>query len=272
VHAALLALALLAAPILGRLPAAEVDAFLASLDGEGAPLAERIARVSARFVGTRYVRDPLGEGPGRLPDPDPQIDLGRVDCLTFVEQVLALAQRRTLGEATLLLQRYRYARGEVSYRKRRHFMELQWLPGLQAEGLLRDVTARIGGEATRIFEREVTRRSYRGAFRVWRRRLGKALPLGVIRLPYVRAADAPRLAARIPPGTILALVRRTPRRSPIAITHVGFVVPGARGMVFRHAIHVAGRVIEEPLPGYLARHARDPASLGFHFAEPLPVP
>jgi D-alanyl-D-alanine carboxypeptidase/D-alanyl-D-alanine-endopeptidase (penicillin-binding protein 4) len=272
VQLARLVLALLAAPNLGRLPAAEVDAFLASLDGERAPLAERIARVSSRLVGTRYVRDPLGEGRGRLPDPDPLIDLARVDCLTFVEQVLALAQRRTLRDATLLLQRYRYARGEIDYRQRRHFMELQWLPGIVAEGLLRDVTARIGGEATRIFEREVTRRSYRGAFRVWRRRLRNALPVGTIRLAYVAAADAPRLAARIPPGAILALLRRTPRRSPIAITHVGFVVPGERGMVFRHAIHVAGRVIEEALPKYLARHARDPASLGFHFAEPLPAP
>jgi hypothetical protein len=257
---------------LGRLSPSEVDAFLSDLSRSGAPLAERIERVSARFLGTRYVRDPLGEGKGGRWDPDPLIDLRRVDCLTFVEQVLALAQRPSLKQATSLLQTYRYAGGEIRYRRRRHFMELQWLPGLVRGGLLKDLTSAVAGDAAQTLAREVTRESYRGAFRKWPRKLGDALPLGTIRLSYVPAALAPALAARLRPGTIMALVRRTPDSWPVVITHVGFIVRHEGQVVFRHAIHVAGRVIDEGLDRYFARHARDSKSLGFHLAEPVPAP
>jgi D-alanyl-D-alanine carboxypeptidase/D-alanyl-D-alanine-endopeptidase (penicillin-binding protein 4) len=265
----LLAASLAASPRLGSLPAADVDALLRELQASRLSFAERIARVSERFVGTRYVRDPLGEGKGAPVDPDPLIDLGRVDCLTFVEQVLALAQRPSLEEATALLQRYRYENGRVSYERRRHFMELQWFPGLARQGLLRDITRAVGGDAVRAFERKVGERSYRGSFREWRRKLGQALPQGRIRLDYVLARAAPSRAGRIAPGTIMALLRRTPRSWPITITHVGFVVRRGDALVFRHAIRRAGRVIDERLERYLARHARDKRSLGFHFAEPL---
>jgi hypothetical protein len=261
-----------AKPRLGHLLPAQIDAFLSDLQRAGIPLAERIERVSARFLGTRYVRDPLGEGKGGHWDPDPLIDLNRVDCLTFVEQVLALAQRTTLNGATSLLATYRYDGGQVSYRRRRHFMELQWLPGLVRVGLLRDLTPEVAGDAARTLVREVTRESYRGAFRRWPRRLGGSLPLGSIRLSYVPTSKAPALAGKIPPGTIMALVRRTPESWPVVVTHVGFVVRRAQELVFRHAIHVAGRVIDEPLDRYIARHARDPRSLGFHLAEAIPAP
>src|SRR5258706_453940 len=100
-----------AQPRLGKLSPAEIDAFLAELQKGKLSLVERVNRVSARFLGTRYVRDPLGEGSKAGEDPDPLVDLARVDCVTFVEQVLALAQRPTLAEGVTLLQRYRYARG-----------------------------------------------------------------------------------------------------------------------------------------------------------------
>lgn len=258
-------------PRLGRLGEPAIDDFLRAVQQSPGPLAERVARVSARLVGTRYVRDPLGEGSRGRRDRDPLIDLARVDCLTFVEQVLALSQRSTLRQASELLQRYRYAGSEARYHRRRHFMELQWLPGLAGEGLLRDVTREVAGEAARTFEREVRRESYRNAFRRWRRRLGDELPVGTIRLAYVPAREAPGVAARIPDGAVMSLLRRTPRDWPVTITHVGFVVRQGQGRVFRHAIARAGRVVDEALGAYLSRHARDPASLGFHLALPLPA-
>src|SRR5207249_1589617 len=54
-------------------------------------LARRIAVVSARYLGTSYVRDPLGEGPGATPDSDRLFCRTGVDCQTYVEQVLAEA-------------------------------------------------------------------------------------------------------------------------------------------------------------------------------------
>ena len=58
----------------------------------GRPLPERVVGVSARFLGVPYVVSPLGEGHGQ--DPDPLFRADAVDCLTFVEQSLALAYSR----------------------------------------------------------------------------------------------------------------------------------------------------------------------------------
>jgi hypothetical protein len=257
------------APRLGELRRAELDAFLSDLQKSETPFLERVAQVSARLRGTRYVRDPLGEGPRGTVDRDPIIDLRRVDCLTFVEEVLALSQRPSLEAATALLQQYRYEGGQIRYDQRRHFMELQWLPGLTNAGLIRDVTREIAGDSARLFERTVEEKSYRGAFRRWKKRLGDAAPTGNIRLSYVTAKDMVRLASRVPSGSILVLLRRTPEGAPTTVSHVGLVVRSGENLVFRHAIHVPGWVIDEKLTAYFAKHAHNPMTVGFHFEQPV---
>jgi hypothetical protein len=73
----------------------------------GLPLKDRLLRVSERFLGTPYVHSPLGEGGGV--DPDPTFRLDAVDCLTFVEQALAMSLATAEPEVTGLLERLRYA-------------------------------------------------------------------------------------------------------------------------------------------------------------------
>src|SRR5690349_3041900 len=53
------------------------------------PLPERLLSTSEKFLNTPYVLSPLGEGGGV--DPDPTFRLDAVDCLTFVEETLALS-------------------------------------------------------------------------------------------------------------------------------------------------------------------------------------
>src|SRR5438094_952237 len=52
-----------------------------------AALTQRIVSISARYRGTPYRRDPLGEGPAGTIDRDPLICTTGVDCQTYVEQV-----------------------------------------------------------------------------------------------------------------------------------------------------------------------------------------
>ena len=61
----------------------------AAVDSRNLPLAERIDRVSESMLGHPYVNDPLGEGRGV--DRDPPVRYDAYDCLTFVEEVLALS-------------------------------------------------------------------------------------------------------------------------------------------------------------------------------------
>ena len=104
-------------------------------------LRERLLAATDGFLGTPYVLSPLGEGEGR--DPDPLIRFDAVDCVTMIEESLALstAKPETLVES---LTRLRYA-GDKQWANRLHIMESQWLPENVRRGVLKDVTHEYGG-------------------------------------------------------------------------------------------------------------------------------
>ena len=74
--------------VLALLAAAPTSASMLAAD-PSRPLSERLDLVSAKFLGTAYVASPLGEGTGK--DPDPLVRYDAVDCLTFVEEAIALS-------------------------------------------------------------------------------------------------------------------------------------------------------------------------------------
>ena len=122
------------------------------------PLRERLLRVSERFLGTPYVHSPLGEGSGV--DPDPTFRLDAVDCLTFVEQSLAMSLARADQDVAGLLERLRYANAPT-YEDRNHLMEAQWLPNNQRKGFLLDVTRGLGGADTVRVHKTLTAASWK---------------------------------------------------------------------------------------------------------------
>jgi hypothetical protein len=118
------------------------------------PLNLTIAAIARTFVGTPYV-------PGTLEQPGPEhlvINLRELDCVTFVENVLALtafvrhdgvsaladsadAMRRYAG----YLRRLRYRDGRVDgYASRLHYFS-EWLQQAEADHRLRLVTRGLGG-------------------------------------------------------------------------------------------------------------------------------
>ena len=113
-----LALLLAAAPVLQlseqQLDRAVADAHLVPAIGE------RVERLSALFVGVPYGDYPLGEGSGVEPQPRWRVD--KVDCQTFVETVLAMANAKSLDRARAVLDDIRYAGDppKVSFSTRNH--------------------------------------------------------------------------------------------------------------------------------------------------------
>ena len=103
----------------------------------------RLLGLRERFLGTPYAHSPLGEGEG--PDPDPRLRLDRVDCLTYVETVMALALSGSVEDVVHVLDSIRY-RTRPDYAGRNHLMEAEWLPSNAAKGLVRDVTVQLAGE------------------------------------------------------------------------------------------------------------------------------
>lgn len=110
------------------------------------PLGEIAARLGETFVGTTYTPNTLDvEGPERL-----VINLRELDCVTFVENMLAMARMIEAGSDDYdaykaELTRIRYRGGTIDgYPSRLHYFS-DWIFDNQAKAVVEDVTRSLGG-------------------------------------------------------------------------------------------------------------------------------
>ncbi len=120
------------------------------------PIGEIVARIGQNFLGTRYTPHTL-EVPG---EEGLVIELEELDCVTFVENVLALArlvQRAPVGilaEERVykafysgVLTNIRYRGGRLNgYPSRLHYFS-EWITDNEAMGMLRHISGELGGVA-----------------------------------------------------------------------------------------------------------------------------
>ncbi|MFY2561303.1 N-acetylmuramoyl-L-alanine amidase-like domain-containing protein [Corallococcus terminator] len=233
----------------------DASAFAALVaEASNAPLTERLLTMSQRFVNTPYVLSPLGEGSGV--DPDPTFRLDAVDCLTFVEQSLALGLARAEPEVAPLLEHIRYAQAPA-YEDRNHLMEAQWLPNNVRKGFLRDVTRRFGGEDAVAVTKTLTPLT-------WQSRSSQALqlpkerrPVGTFAMNMIPLERVMEHARSIPSGTILVVLREDLPLKATRVTHLGFVVQRKGRTYLRHASRGGyNRVVDEDLETFLGRNSR----------------
>ncbi len=234
---------------------ADLDAQLARLQQQWPELPQRVAEVSAGFLGVDYRVSPLGEGPGRLPDPDPLIRLDAVDCLTFVEETLALALSVNLKQAAGRLQCIRYLGGEVDYLKRKHFVTAQWLPENQRQGWLRDITAELGGDDVTWISKTLDAGAWdrRHPGKNWPLLTADQIPKGSFRLSVVPLDKAEKILRGVPSGSIMLVVRRDEPDRPVLVSHLGLMVRKGDSLFLRHASRRAGQVVDELLTSYLGK-------------------
>lgn len=213
-------------------------------------LRERVLAATDRFVGTPYVLSPLGEGAGK--DADPLVRFDAVDCVTMVEEAIALSTAEPEGLVERL-SALRYA-GPPSWENRLHVMEAQWLPENVRRGLLRDVTATWGGAQTKRVKKVLTPAT-------WKEKGGAALglpaekqPVGTFEFDLIPAAVAARALEQAPAGLLVVVVRADRPHLVTRISHVGVLVQSKRGPMLRHASRSFKRVVDEPLGRYLGRN------------------
>lgn len=229
----------------GGARAAQVEAL------KGLPLEARFVAASEGFLGTPYVLSPLGEGEGH--DPDPLVRYDAADCLTMVEQSLALAVAPDEAHVIETLNHIRYE-GAPSYEGRLHVMEAQWLPVNQSRGLLEDVTRRFGKDVVKRLSKRITAET-------WAEKGGKALGLspagqatGEFFIDVVPSDRAPAVLATAPEGLIVVVVRADRPRLVTRVTHVAVLVQKPSGPFLRHASRSFKRVVDEPVEKYLKRN------------------
>lgn len=121
-------------------------AYADSLRLEELPEGERIAATARFFLNTPYVAGTLE----RNDTEQLTVNLRELDCVTLVDNVLALCQSyppdaESPGRFLQALQRLRYRNGEIAgYASRLHYSG-DWLYEMNRQGILRDVTPELGG-------------------------------------------------------------------------------------------------------------------------------
>ncbi len=224
------------------------------------PAGTAIARLARTFVGTTYV-------PGTLEAPGPEhlvVDLRELDCVTFVENVLALTRfARHQGVAALAdpaaarrtyegyLRDLRYRGGVLSgYPSRLHYFS-EWLADNQARGLLHVITADLGGvpDAEPIDFMSTHPDAYRqlaepgmlDSIRAVESRLNAAGPR--IYLPEDRVEGA---AAGIHDGDVIAATSSVPGLD-VAHTGLAFWMDGQLYLIHAPLVGKAVQISDVPL-------------------------
>ncbi len=255
-----------AQPGLGAIPP---SVEMAARNAANLPLPERMAAVSEVLLGRPYLLDPLGEGQGKDADPLARYDV--FDCLTFLEETLALALAADPSDAGRIRRELRYGDAPITYGTRHHFMELQWIPSNERRGFIRPTTGDYGVEPTHL-SKSVTDETWSH----WSRRklfslTDDELPTGAIALDVLPIASALRVVDQIRPGTLVFTVRTDRAGVPIWISHVGFTVPGDRPTV-RHATKIGSDRSRDQELGWYINHLRgykNWTALGISLWEPL---
>lgn len=216
---------------------------------DAADPAARFVQATALFLGTPYVNGPLGEGEAGGPDPDPRCDFGHVDCVTFLEQSLALAvaDPQRPGSYAAALDAIRYRDGIVGYATRNHYMVLDWIPA--NAWLVRDVTPEVGKGRLHRVERTIDRAAFlREHGAEPRPGLDDARTLSI---DFIPSGELAAVAPSIRSGDLVLWIGNV---ESIFVVHTGLAVRGPDGeLLLRHGSSKAGHVLDESLADYAAR-------------------
>jgi hypothetical protein len=265
--AALLTATLSSAPVL-TLTEPQLDAKIA--EAQRLPFTQRIEVLSALFLGVPYTDLPLGDG-DQGPEPGPLFRTDGVDCQTYVETVLALANARSLDHAKAILDDIRYADGKPSFQSRNHFTEAQWLPANLEKGYFTDGVPVIDGRAPT--ETLTLVHSQWSKVPILRRLAGISnLPDGKYHVRYLPLDELRSHVKSIESGTIIMVVREYDPNRIVRISHMGFVIKTGKGWMVRHAsTGPEHAVIEQPFGEYVGKMSSFKKWKVVGFALALPV-
>ncbi len=193
--------------------------------------------IGEKYVGAKYIRNPLGEGVD--PDSDPIIRFDAFDCTTFVETVLANGDVDKLNKI-------RYKNGEIDFLKRNHFIATEWLPN--NSWLVENVSSMYGKTAIRTVT--INRSAWmKNVHNIYDTTPAKTAYLEYI--PYQTMGEIKVDESRI----VLFVLSPSEKMynktgTDLAVYHMGFLLPNG---VFRHASNSDGGVVDINFDEYVVK-------------------
>jgi hypothetical protein len=245
---------LLSTPLFKMKPR-EVDRFLAYEQELVPDLRARIADLARKNIGQPYELYLLGEFPYEVVDDQPLFDLGKSDCVVFVEHTYAMALSRSWGEFFWMLQRIRYKGGVIGVQTRNHYTEQDW--DRENAWLVTDVSAELAGDRGATYESKIDRRRF---FKN-RYKLETSFPVEATTETFVPKEAVPDVLASLRDGDFVNVISK--KGGDHWASHVGLVVTADNGE--RHFLHSSEPVVrEETFASFIqraeAREARNAAA------------
>jgi hypothetical protein len=209
------------------------------------PLPELIVAVGRHFLDTPYEAETLEkEGEEEL-----VVNLRAFDCVTFVESTVVLAGMIRAGKADLAdfaaaLERIRYRGGRGrGYPSRLHYFT-DWLRDNGRRGIVRDITAGIGGRPFRkqlhaLTDRREEHPALKDATAFGRMRIVEAACSRRTQC-HIAKADLNQAAEGIADGDIIAI---TTDEKGLDVSHTGLAAHVRGQLHLLHASSTAGKVV-----------------------------
>jgi|GEM_PF-415235 len=238
-------------------PPAEAQSFQIARDMLASPQApttfhERIDYFSKALINTPYQLGGMGEGRFAQVEAGPLLQLKELDCVTYIEHVLALALSRTTHDVLPLLSNLRYNNKRLTYENRNHFFAQDWLRSNQPI----QTPLSLPGEVQE--SRTTGKKKFFSA-----KGIDAPDPDPLTPLTYLPSAALLSLAQSWPYSDEVLGIAFVGKLDWLWITHTGFIVARqGQPLLLRHASSKAQKVTEEPLAAYLQK--RGSALLGAH--------
>lgn len=224
-----------------------------------AGLPERLDYFSKKMMGTPYRLGPMGESYLDSIENKPVVYMDSVDCVTFIEHVLAMAIAPNENEIFSTLQKIRYYDGIIEYTHRKHYLLADWV----YEGRFARVMPMAGDTVVR---RTMAKQAlFKSKKLKWDK---EDVPMNLRYLPYDRAVE---MASKVYEGPLMVTgIAFVAPQQNLDATHTGLVIfrPGKQP-VLRHAAFKK-QVLELPLVDYLKGRSRAkvPGVTFFEFVKP----
>src|SRR3990167_5569228 len=250
-----------------------IDLFDAALRAQAISACERIDYFSRQFLGMPYLGGAQGEGELGEFDQSPLWRFDVFDCLTYVNNVLALSLSRNKTEFVKKLLQINYYDSIAKYENRFHFMSVDLNLQNQKNKIVTDITASIADVA--YAEGEIDRpnwflhRSEKDIKLLkpllaneMKKRLEKLKEISKkvkkewTRVPYLPLTSLFDVFDKIPHAAIIEIVRpnwnlKEKIGTNLHVSHLGFAIRRKNELFFRHASSEKKQVVEVLLSEYL---------------------
>ncbi|MXV36711.1 MULTISPECIES: N-acetylmuramoyl-L-alanine amidase-like domain-containing protein [unclassified Saccharibacter] len=210
---------------------------LTSLHSEMCGEAARLSFISEALLRTSYLANHLigsAISPEKL-----VVDLRSVDCLSFLEYVIALTHSRSLDSFLQALVQTRYSNNIISFPTRRHFFS-DW--SCASPLLARDVTQSLSSDVVSVTKK--LNQKADGSLYL------PGIPVKERRISYLPSSALPKALPLLKTGDLIGIYSGLPG---LDVSHTGFAIWRSGQLFFRNASSLKRNryVVDTPLNDYM---------------------